>query len=206
MNYIIETIFPTNLVTTNIDRVLTKEELEVIAHYKKPENLHDNTGNLTSNDKYVLDTCPAFSNLKKEITEALNYYVSNIIIPRNEFNIYITQSWLNYTEPGETHHTHYHSNSIISGVMYLHAEKDKDAIQFHRKEENLIRITSAVYTPLNAMIWRYPVKTGDIVLFPSATIHNVESTISEDTRISLAFNTFATGLMGRHEDLTSLKL
>ena len=44
--------------------------------------------------------------------------------------IYITQSWLNYTNFKQYHHAHSHNNSFVSGVFYLKADKNFDFISF----------------------------------------------------------------------------
>ena len=41
-----------------------------------------------------------------------------------------------------------------------------------------------------------PVKTGDIVLFPSNLMHSVPKTEHDHTRVSLAFNSFWEGELG----------
>ena len=43
-----------------------------------------------------------------------------------------------------------------------------------------------------------------IVIFPSSLTHMVEQTISDDTRVSLAFNTFLKGNIGNNFELTEL--
>ena len=50
---IIHQLFPEPLYFSNLERVLTQEELKIINEYKK--ETHKNTGNTTSNDSYVLE-------------------------------------------------------------------------------------------------------------------------------------------------------
>ena len=52
----------------------------------------------------------------------------------------------------------------------------------------------------------FSVGTCDLVLFPSSLAHMVEQTESQDTRISLSFNTFLKGLIGDEPTLTALHL
>jgi hypothetical protein len=44
----------------------------------------------------------------------------------------LTQSWLNYTKPGQFHHKHAHPNSFISGVLYMKAARQRDKIYFYK--------------------------------------------------------------------------
>ena len=43
--------------------------------------------------------------------------------------IYITISWINYTETNQYHHAHSHPNSVISGVYYIETD-ESDTITF----------------------------------------------------------------------------
>jgi hypothetical protein len=52
-----------------------------------------------------------------------------IICPKNNIELYITQSWLNYTEENQYHHRHEHPNSVVSGVLYFDSDK-KDMIKY----------------------------------------------------------------------------
>ena len=47
----------------------------------------------------------------------------------------------------------------------------------------------------NSESWWFPVKTGDVILFPSSLIHMVETKQGTNTRISLAFNVFIKELL-----------
>jgi hypothetical protein len=44
------------------------------------------------------------------------------------------------------------------------------------------------------------------VLFPSSLLHGVNPVEEDETRISLAFNTFFTGTLGTPKDLNELKV
>ena len=59
----------------------------------------------------------------------------------------------------------------------------------------------------NSSTWFFSVKTGDLIMFPSSTTHQVETKFGDNTRISLAFNTFYTGTLGSStNNLTELIL
>ena len=54
--------------------------------------------------------------------------------------------------------------------------------------------------------WWIPVKSGDILFFPSYLNHSVETKQDNNLRISLAFNTFVKGSIGSREGLSELNL
>ena len=58
----------------------------------------------------------------------------------------------------------------------------------------------------NSETWFFPVETGQLIMFPSSTTHQVETKQGNNTRISLAFNTFYKGSVGSNSELTELIL
>lgn len=201
-NIHIELMFPTPLIITNLDRNFTQQELNFVKKCKN--NCCNNFGNLTSNDNYVLEN-PEFKDLKQFCLEAVNIMIKEAYQPKEKIEPYITQSWLNFTEHKGYHHLHNHSNSFISGVLYINSDIDKDKIQFYRNEYMQLQIES----PSNNIYYNsytLPVNTGKLILFPSSTMHQVPKTTNKKTRISLAFNTFIKGNLGNNKGLTELKL
>jgi uncharacterized protein (TIGR02466 family) len=196
-------LFPTPVVQYDLDRPFTEVELSFFKD--QSSNTHKNTGNTTTNDSYVLNK-PEMADLAKDLLSSINYYVANIINPVDGLTPYITQSWINYTEPGEFHHKHKHPNSIISGVLYINADEKKDKILFFNNFDPQIEINTNQYNLYNARTWWVGVKTGALVLFPSHLYHMVETTETEETRISLAFNVFFSGNLGNEMFLTELKI
>jgi uncharacterized protein (TIGR02466 family) len=201
---VINGIFPTPIYTSKLDRKLTPLELKFVDKNKK--DFYKNQGNITSNNNYILNEKP-FLNLKKELDLRVKDYFNKIISPANNITPYITQSWLNYTEKNQYHHKHEHPNSFISGVFYINCNEEFDKIKFFKKfNYEIIKPQVKDWNIWNSESWWFPVKTGDIVLFPSSLTHMVESKEGDNTRISLAFNTFIKGTIGNNKNLTELKL
>jgi uncharacterized protein (TIGR02466 family) len=197
-------LFPIPVYSTSLERNFTPEELNFVEKHKKDP--HINTGNITSSNNYILNEAP-FLNLKNEINFIVNDYFDKIINPiENKITPYITQSWLNYTETTQYHHTHEHPNSIISGVLYINAEENNDMIKFYNNYYETIKIQPKEYNIYNSKSWWLPVKTGQLILFPSSTTHSVEVKKGNNTRVSLAFNVFVKGALGDNKELTELFL
>lgn len=193
-------IFPIPIYITNLGRKFTKQEIDFFV-----KTTRSNSGNTTSIDSYVLDKKP-FSKLKKYILKNLDNYFKKIIDPLENVKPYITQSWINYTKPNQYHHQHRHSNSLVSGVLYLDVDVNYDKIFFVNDTHDSILIQSKNFNVFNSKNWFFPVKTGELILFPSDTKHYVENKKGENTRISLSFNTFIKGKLGKENDLTKLIL
>jgi uncharacterized protein (TIGR02466 family) len=202
-NSTIELLFPTPIMFNKMNREFTAEELSIVKNHSK--KTYQNVGNTTSINNYILNI-PELINLKNIVQDNIEHYISQVYKPRYPVIPYITQSWLNWTEPGEYHHTHAHPNSFISGVLYIHADIKEDQIKFHKDDYQQINLETDNYDTLNAKTWWFNVKTGDVVMFPSSLTHNVEKVTSGKTRISLAFNSFLHGTIGDNKNLTELKM
>ena len=53
-------------------------------------------------------------------------YFEEIYKPKSKVELYITQSWCNYTKENQHHHKHRHPNSFIYGVYYIDLNEQKD--------------------------------------------------------------------------------
>jgi len=204
--HMINNIFSTPIYTTKIDRKFTKQELKFVNEQKK--HCMSNTGNINTKDNYVLNR-KEFKNIKKFLDKHCKNYLNTIICPKNNINLYITQSWLNYTEANQYHHKHAHPNSIISGVFYFDSDIKNDKILFSSSkgyEQIKPIIDETKYNIWNSETWFFPVETGNLFMFPSSTNHQVETKQGTNTRISLAFNTFYKGTVGSNKALTELIL
>ena len=199
----INNIFAIPIYTTKIDREFTKKELNFVKDQKN--HCKKNTGNINTIDNYILNR-PEFKKIKKFIEDCCQDYLEKIICPQNDIKVYVTQSWLNYTEEKQYHHKHAHPNSVISGVFYFNSDKENDKILFSNGEYRQILPRIKKFNIWNSLTWFFPVETGDIFMFPSSTIHQVETKKGKNTRISLAFNTFYKGIVGSNKDLTELIL
>ena len=182
-----------------------KEEKEIRKIIK--EGMNKNTGNSSSNNSYIFNG--KLKKLKQFCEQHIKTYVEQVIVPKEELDFYITQSWLNITKPGEHHHEHSHANSIISGVFYISTEED-DNITFtdpNIKLKGLIKFEQEEFNPFNSTTWFFPSVTNELVLFPSWMNHKVEVNEKATTdRISISFNTFVKGTVGRREVKTELIL
>ncbi len=128
------------------------------------------------------------------------------ICPKNDVRLRITQSWLNWTKPGQFHHKHAHPNSLISGCFYVKANKSSDKIFVYNEGYQQIKFPPAEWNLYNSESWWFPIGTGDLIFFPSRLTHMVVPVEGDDTRVSLAFNTFPIGYVGDEDDLTALHL
>ena len=197
----LKSLFPVPLYLFQLGRKFMNIEKEFIEQQKNSSR--DNKYNKTSLDNYVLNN-KKLSLLKSEIEMAIRVYCSEVL--RTSSEVYITQSWLNYTTKHQSHHHHYHPNSFISGVLYVDVIDNKDSITFHNK--NFSPIKGKMIEPNNFDVdyFKQTVTTGQLILFPSMLEHSVDLKEEDHTRVSLSFNTFLKGNIGENESLTELNL
>jgi len=189
-----------------IHSVFTKQELQFVKEQKK--HCSKNDGNISSNDNYILNR-KKFKNIKKFLDKCCKEYLDTVICPKNNIELYITQSWLNYTEADQYHHKHEHPNSVVSGVLYFDSDIEKDKILFSHPisyQQIVPETNKEKFNLWNSRTWFFPVETGNLFMFPSSTTHQVETKQGNNTRISLAFNTFYKGSVGSNTQLTELIL
>ena len=198
---IINHLFPEPVCFSKLERSLTKQELKTIDKYKKETK--NNQGNTITTPNYILEN-KALKNLKKDLHKKVIDYFNEVVCTSNSIIPYITQSWLNYTEPGQFHHRHEHSNSYVSGVFYVSADKEVDRIRFYKTAHEEIQLAVSKYNLFNATTWQYPVQTGDVLLFPAYLTHGVEKKKGTNIRITLSFNVFFKGKIGNNKKLTEL--
>lgn len=196
----IVSLFPTPVGRFELGRKFTEAELRFI----NDEPMRESIGNLTSVNESVLDQ-PEMAELRVFVELNLNRYFNAIYEPTKDLRIRITQSWLNVTMPNGWHHQHEHSNSFISGVLYIKADRAKDKINFFKNQYQQICLRPEKFNHYNSDSWWLDVGAGDLLLFPSRLSHAVPK-VKEGDRISLSFNTFPVGWIGDKYVLTHLEL
>jgi len=157
--------------------------------------------NRQSKDTFILDN-PELSKIRTFIETKLNQYLSKIY--NSSDKLVITQSWLNKSGKGESHHLHHHPNSMISGVWYPAIHEKLPPIQFHRNETRDVSLNVNKHNNFTSETFMLGLKAGELILFPSSLYHQVQPNAINEERISLSFNTWPKGSLGKIESLTYL--
>jgi uncharacterized protein (TIGR02466 family) len=199
----IQSLFPTPVLTDKFKTPFVKKEKDFIqSHAGKV--IESNFNNI-SKDKYILEYME-MGRIRKFIEENIKTYLKQVVCADDKVSLRITQSWLNYTESGRSHHRHTHPNSYISGVFYFNADPELDRIYFLKEDYKQILVNPQTFNHWNSTSWWLPVGTGDLLIFPSSLMHMVDNTVSKETRISLSFNTFPVGMIGNETNADALHL
>jgi len=168
----------------------------------------NNTGNLMSSNETILHS-EELSDLKLFVEKQLLVYKKNLLRMQDENTIYITQSWVNHSDPEHFHHKHKHPNSVISGVMFFDENNDGSLppIRFHRSLDMFpLEFEFDDLNESNSDCRSFETVQGSLILFPSLLEHDVAINRSDRTRTSISFNTFVRGAIGRREKLTEVDI
>ena len=167
-------------------------------------NWIENYTNSISTNQQILET-PEFSQVKEAIMDRLNAYFYNVISASKDCEIYITESWVNKTDKGQSHHRHWHPNSVLSGILSLATDNKGGATVFITSAFDTIEYDIIESNLYNSKRWGINLVPGEMLIFPSAVEHLVEEYQGDTPRITLSFNTFLRGTINKHP-LTKLKI
>ena len=205
------TLFSIPVVKINIGRDFTKSEMDCFKNILMFRDEKIGMQNHRSKDPYLFDNfAEELKDIKIFCEHELKQYLEKIEgIDTDLAELYITQSWLNKTKPGEYHHLHHHTNSYLSGVLYISCLPN-DVISLEDRTYGLYN--NLVFLKQEPTEWNCKganinVKERDLILFPSWVPHHVGINETKETeRISLSFNTFPIGELGDYDNTTHLKL
>ncbi len=119
----------------------------------------------------------------------------NLHIPK-EVNLEITGCWTNKTKKLQQHHRHIHSNSFMSGILYLSEEHSGGLTEFITDNiwwDNFKWLRFGKMPQISTINQKYIPKKGKLLLFPSGLQHGVTAVMDKSSRYTISFNTFFSG-------------
>jgi hypothetical protein len=118
-------------------------------------------------------------------TKSISAYLQELYVssdfPIDEASSSRVFVWASVHANGSYHRSHYHKNSMVSGVFYVRTPPGSGDIVFHDPRGSLPPFGKSLHiTP----------QVGDLVLFPGWLTHEVEppSVVTTQPRISISFN------------------
>ena len=183
------------------DKVIlnTREKLSDVEWIKNCYNHTSKNFNILNNNDFEPYKKVFKNRVNKYLSETLDYDYDEVIL---------LQSWINLTNNGESHHSHDHKNSLVSGVFFLDGDMNSGDLILNKPylssfspnkkntDESVIRHWDQFYIK--------PV-TGNLWLFPSYLTHLVSPHMSSSvSRVSISFNAIINLFGG--PGLTQLKI
>ena len=135
---------------------------------------------------------PEFEEVKAWIQEMAEDFLTHVLqIEYEEF--FFTESWINISGKGGYQKVHNHSNSIISGTLYLKSEKGHPPLEFKKQKmefEPFISLTEHYEkgNPNTASTLGFPCTEDSMIIFNSHLYHGHEANKLESERVGLSWN------------------
>jgi uncharacterized protein (TIGR02466 family) len=146
---------------------------------KLPSNFKSNLGGYQSPE---VDINVYFESLRGKLFPMLKAISDDI-----QMNLSLTDLWVNINRKNSFNRVHLHGNSAFSGVLYLKTNSNSGQIVF-------LNPTMAEAFPIDDTIkdfygnYSFVPVVGDVLVFPSYLSHYVNPNLSDEDRISIAFN------------------
>jgi len=164
-------------------------------------------GNL-STDKKVLDH-DICAPLQKQVLEQIHEFVNDYYhVVFDGLNMH--RSWVLEHQPGHWGQPHTHTNSMLSGVMYMEMPENAGNILFHKPggyhnylNSDTVRLSVTKNDYYNSDRWFLEPAPGLLLIFPSQTTHSIGVNQSTQSRWSLSFDCLIDGYV---DDLSKIKM
>ena len=135
---------------------------------------------------------PEFKEMQLWVEECAKDFLDNVLEMEYE-EFFLTESWMNISEKGGYQKIHNHSNSIISGVLYLKSKPELPPLVFKKQKmefEPFISLTEHYKkgNPNTASTLAFPCTQNTMHVFNSHLYHGHDTSVLEEERISIAWN------------------
>ena len=151
---------------------------------------------------------PEFKEMKVWVEECAKDFLDNVLEMEYE-EFFLTESWLNISEKGGYQKIHNHSNSIISGVLYLKSKPEHPPLEFNKQKmefEPFISLTEHYKkgNPNTAHTLAFPCTQNTMLVFNSHLYHGHDASVLEEERIGIAWNGLV-NFVEKDEDLYRIR-
>ena len=162
----------------------------------------NDNGWINKQNTYLLND-EHLTNLKDEIQRVVNIYYHDVLHVEDYIDFYITNSWAIKHDSGDYAQTHYHKNSLVSGVAYIDVDENSGDFNLFGPEEyynifpNAFSFDYKKTDMTNSSKWKMRPVENMVILFPSNVKHSVDKSQSNKSRYCIAFNTYVKGTFGK---------
>lgn len=146
------------------------------------------------------------SGLRISIIKSISEFMHDIIGIDRSIQFKIINSWANKHVSNDFAHAHHHSNSFLSGVLFVITPPDSGNLRFHKNpliptfNNQIITLdldNSAPKHLINLDTWDIKPGRGKLIIFPSHLTHSVTKNLVDQERYTIAFNVFVSGTLGK---------
>jgi uncharacterized protein (TIGR02466 family) len=126
-------------------------------------------------------------NLETRIYQAVDQYIKQIGWNGMNDGFIIKDSWMNIMDKGDFHTLHCHPGYTISGTYYFRVSDQQGSIRFNNPNPLMFHCNFP-QGRLSPQTTDIVPDDGDVIVFPSWLVHGTQKNLSEEQRISIAFN------------------
>ena len=135
---------------------------------------------------------PEFKDVRIWVEDCAKDFLNDVLQMEYE-EFFLTESWLNISGKGGYQKIHNHSNSIISGTLYLKSEDKHPPLEFKKQKmefEPFISLTEhyKMGNPNTASTLGFPCTQDTMLVFNSHLYHGHDASQVESERIGLSWN------------------
>lgn len=132
----------------------------------------------------------SFLQLYAQILSHMDTYI-NLIGAKG--NVEIDVLWININKPGTNNISHIHTNSFISGTVYIQTNEETGNIYFENPNPVGYDWKQKYFNEPDSHMdcndtWDFVPENNAIYLFPSWAKHGVNTNMSNMNRVSISFN------------------
>ena len=134
---------------------------------------------------------PTFAELCQRLKPHLAAFAAAVDFDMRGLKPQVDSIWINVLEPGGTHTGHIHTNSVISGTLYVDVPEGASAIRFEDPRLAMMMAAPPRRTRAAAhnrhFVYVQPAP-GTVLLWESWLRHEVPVNMANEDRISVSFN------------------
>lgn len=159
---------------------------EIDSAFEDGARVVSNSGGIQSNDLLGRLT-PALQEVYDEVTEYVYDVYSQWGLARTPE---CTGMWANVNHKGNYNLLHSHSMTTMSAVYYVSASADSGNLVFERPDNQHLYfpVTEEDSSQFITRVMEVTPQDGGIIIFPSYIFHRVDTNMSDEPRVSIAFN------------------
>lgn len=192
-------IFSTPILETTLD-IDNKSVLEYIKSLPfEPTN--DGCCEYSVSKKLYND--PFLMDLYERIEQSADIYVREVLgldLSSPDFVMGLKTSWAIKMNPGNFAGSHYHAQSIFSGILYLNTHESNSLILHRPTSHNpTMELDITNWNLHNCKRFHVTPEPNKLVFFPSDIIHSAETNQSNGTLYCIVFDFFPRGVLRKNK-------
>jgi uncharacterized protein (TIGR02466 family) len=184
-------MFAQAVIFNDIGEKVNNKVLLDFAQYKRttsPSRFFSNKGGFQSEMvEYEEDVQQLIYEIEQHFPEIITAYGL-----KENVKLAVDSMWININPPYSYNSNHVHPGVFISGSYYIKVPNKSGSLYFVNPSQLQPLFTRQdlikEYNPLNSLRWNVDPEPGQLLLFPAWIEHGVTQNLSEEDRISIAFN------------------